>query len=314
MNALVLSLLIGGAVFTVLMLLWGGRRYLNHNVQRLRQMLGMETGIQAVVADAAQAQTYDADFRAHLLLQRFNIAHTLQNARDLQQRLQILLAVGAGLLALLFNLPLLMVGAVGGLAYWIPQQLARNTWRKAKDQTEADLLPLVTDLRSLTQFTANPTEAIEEAETNLRISGSEILAEDLQRTLMDVRRHGDQGWHLAEGRAHALSATLATLYFSLGRLKQTGGTRFAQTFDRAGDNLIDIIGIRMRINSRVQSGKSTMNMIVIVLALIMANMLSDPVMRDIYTTPLGQLVLAGSVLVMGFGYWYIQRMLEKAMV
>jgi Flp pilus assembly protein TadB len=314
MSAFILSLLSGGATFTALLLVVGQRRYLNDNVQRLRRMLGLETGIREAVTAATQAQTYDADYRAHLLLRRFNIAHTLENARAVQRRLQLLLALGAGLLGVLFDLPLLMTGAVGLLVYWIPQQVAQNTWRRARSAAEEELIALVTDLRSLTQFTANPLEALEEAEANLRVADSEILADELQQTLLDVRRHGDRGWRIAEERAHALSSTLAMLYFSLGRLKQTGGTRFAETFDRTGDTLIDILGIRMRINSQAQSGKSTMNVIAIVLALILASMLSDPVMRAAYTTPLGQLILAGSVLLMGLGYWYIHRMIEKVML
>jgi hypothetical protein len=314
MSAFILSLLIGGATFTALLLGLGQRRYLNANVQRLRQLLGLESGIQAAVAAATQAQTYDADYRAHLLLQRFHLAHTLENARAVQRRLQYLLAAGAALLGVLFDLPLLMTGAVGVLAYWIPPQLAQHTWRRAKQQVEEQLLALVTDLRSLTQFTANPRAALEEAEANLRVADGELLADDLQRTLMDVRRHGDRGWRMAEERAQALSPTLAMLYFSLGRLKQTGGTRFAATFDRTGDTLIEILGIRMRINSQAQSGKSTMNVIGGVLALILASMLSDPLMRTAYTTPLGQLLLAGSVLLMGFGYWYIHRQIEKVML
>ncbi len=314
MSAFTLALLVGGAVFTVLVLLWGNRRYLNDNVQRLRQLLGMETGIQQAVADATRAQTYDAHYRAHLWLRRFNIAPTLENARQVQRRLQVLLAIGGCCLGLLFNLPLPLTAAVALLVYWIPQQLAQNTWRQAKNQVEEDLLSLVTDLRSLTQFTANPLEALEEAEANLRVSDCELLAAELQRTLLDVRRHGDRGWRMAEERAQALSSTLAMLYFTLGRLKQTGGTRFAETFETLGDTLIDILGIRLRINSQAQSGKSTMNMIAIVLALIFGSMLSDPLMREAYTTPLGQALLAGSVLLMGFGYWYIHRLLEKVML
>jgi hypothetical protein len=200
------------------------------------------------------------------------------------------------------------------LVYWLPNQLAHSTWRKAQDQVDEDLLMLITDIGSLVQFTANPLEALEEAEQTLRVSDSQLLADELQRTLLDVRRHGDRGWAVAEERVQSLSTTLAMLYFTLGRLKQTGGARFGENFKLTADNLIEIQGVRTQINGQAQSAKSTMNMIAIVLALIFANMLSNPTMQPAYVSPIGQFILAGSVLLMGFGYWYIHRRIEKVML
>jgi hypothetical protein len=311
MTAFMLSLLIGGATFTSLFLVWGKRRYLNDNVKRLRQALGMETAILEQAEEAAHAQVYNAAYRAHLLLERYNIAHTLDNAPVIKQRMQLVLAAAACLFALAFELPVPLTATVTLVVYWLPHQLAHSTWRKAKDQVDEDLLLLITDIGSLVQLSANPLEALEEAEETLRMADSQLLADELRRTIMDVRRLGQRGWGLAEERTEQLSTTLSTIYFTLARLKQTGGARFGENFQLIADNLIDIQSVRSLVNSQAQSAKSTMNMITIVLALIFFNMLSDPTMRQAYTTPIGQFTLAGSVLMMGFGYWYSFQRIEK---
>jgi hypothetical protein len=313
MTAFTLSLLFGGATFSTLFVSGlGARRRLNSNVRRLRQMLGMDSDILAQAAATAQAKTYNAAYQAHLLLERFNIGHTLDTALEVKQRLQIVLAAAAFLISLGFDLPFPLALAATVVVYWVPNQLAKSTWRKAQDQVAEDLLMLITDIGSLVQFTANPLEALVEAEQTLRLTDNQLLADELQRTIMDVRRYGDRGWVRAEERVQTLSSTLAMLYFTLRRLKQTGGVRFGENFKLTADNLIEIQGVRTQINSRTQSARSTMNMIAIILALIFANMLSSATMRQAYMSPVGQLTLAGSVLLMGFGYWYIFRRIEKA--
>lgn len=54
-----------------------------------------------------------------------------------------------------------------------------------------------------------------------------------------------------------------------------------------------------------------MIIVCIVLGLIFANLLSHDAMRSAHTTPLGQLILAGSVLLMAVGYWVINKRVEK---
>jgi len=309
LTAFPLALLGGLGTAGALLLAFPATRRLPQKRQ-LARLLGTET---ARVTPAPEQ--YGAVFKAYLLLKRlegFGLVQVRPGAELAQlRRFQVASAVILALLAVVLRLPVAIVPVLALGGYLLPRQLANGAWSRTRMLVDEQLLTLVAEMAAAVNFTTDPVEIVRRAEVSLRGAGHEFLADELQRTLAEVHQRGAEAWQTAEQRAETLSATLATLYFILRRLKQTGGAGFSAPFQTAATNLTEIIATRQIVRSKAESGKSTMYMITGVFVLIVGTMLFNPILRPAYTSPLGQLVVGVSVTVMAFGYWYIMRKIDE---
>lgn len=309
MNAFIVALIVGGGVTAGLVLLLPYRERLSHS-----RLATLVDGATSTEAPPPNFGAFDAEFRAHLLLSKLRWLGLQPEAGRESAQLRTLCWSSALLLALVglvTQLPLLVIPILAAIGYWLPGQLARTEWARLRLSVDGDLLTLIGDLSGMVNFTTDPVEILNKVALNQAAGGQNFLAQELQRTSNAVRLHGQGAWEEAEKRATALSPTLAMIYFILRRLKQTGGTEFARAFRLTADNLTEIISTRQLIQSKAQAAKSTMYLIAGIFAFILLQMLWNPTMRQTYTSPLGQLILAGCLGVMGVGFGYIFHHVEE---
>ena len=311
LTAFSLALLCGLALVAVLALLFpASQQFTSRQKRQLARLLGTE---KAPVTSTPEQ--YGDVFHAYLFLKQMEGwgLVKVRPGEELAQLhyFQVASAVILGLLALVLRLPLLLVPVLAVVGYWLPQQLANNAWSRMRSKVDEQLLTLVGEMAATVNFTTDPVEILRRAEVSLRGAGQEFLADELQRTLMEVHQQGLEAWEIAEKRAETLSTTLSTLYFILRRMKQAGGASFSAPFQTAAANLTEIIATRQIVRTKAEAGKSTMYMITGVFVVIIGMMLSNPLLRPAYTQMQGQLLVGGCVLAMAFGYGYIMHKIDE---
>jgi|GEM_PF-1621671 len=314
LSAFMVALIVGGGSAALVALLLPHRLRLTHTQARLDTLIGSGPGEGNAVNASYDFDTFEAEFQAHLWLSKLGwLGLRPEPGREVAQ-LRVVrwsAALVLVLLGIITQLPPLLWPVLAGIGYWLPGLLAASAWSKLRLSVDSALLTLIGDLSSLVHFTTDPVEILQKAALNQAATGQTFLATELQRTANAVKLQGQCAWEAAEQRAYALKPTLAMVYFILRRLKQTGGVEFAKAFQLTADNLTELISTRQLIQAKAKSANSSMYTIAGIFALIILQMLWNPLLREAYLSPLGQLILALCLGMMAFGFWYILRKIER---
>ncbi|MBN1888874.1 MAG: hypothetical protein JW850_12845 [Thermoflexales bacterium] len=253
------------------------------------------------------------EFKASLLLRRLHIRVQVGEEVRTIGMIRIVLAIAGAGIALVFGLPLVVLAALGGVIWFGVGLLLDAQVGSVKASIEKSTAKVFSDVAALAMINADASTILERTSTNLRAAGDRYLAPELERVERDLRLRGRQALLDAEARVQNISPSLALFFFILRRLQETGGAQFSSAFQSAANNLGAIMSVRQKIQAKADGAHGTIRIIVGAFIFVFAQMFLNPLMRQTYTSLPAQMMLAGCIGAMAFGYWFISGQIEEVL-
>ena len=113
--------------------------------------------------------------------------------------------------------------------------------------------------------------------------------------------------------ANQISPLLGLTVYQIRRLAETGGAGAAKAFATTAEELSAILEARAVASSKAEGARQAVLTMLVIMAVILGIMLSSPTIRQGYNDPTAQLVAAGALAVMGFGYVTLNGMIAEAL-
>jgi len=218
-----------------------------------------------------------------------------------------------GALLILLGVGLPAVPALGGagLSYILADEFLKGRTHKARLAIEQELPTFVSRLGGMLLVTSSPRLAVEET-VNTLIEG-QPLRTWLERLLAGWSTAGEPFLTEAHLEANAISPLLGLTVYQIRRLAETGGAGFTRAFATVAEELSAILDARAVAASKAEGARSAVLTMLAIMAVILGLMLSSPAIRQGYADATAQLVAAGALGVMAFGYAYLNSMIAEAL-
>ncbi len=219
--------------------------------------------------------------------------------------------LGALLLLLVLGMPL--VPAIGGaaLAYILADEFLRGKTRKARIAIEGELPTFVSRLGGMLLVTSSPRAAVEEVTATL-LPGRPLRTW-MDRLLAGWSSQGEPFLANAHLEGNRISPLLGLTVYQIRRLAETGGAGFTKAFATTAEELSAILEARAVAGSKAEGARQAVLTMLAIMAVILGIMLSSPVIRSGYADPTAQLIAAGALGVMAFGYTQLNGMIADAL-
>jgi hypothetical protein len=218
---------------------------------------------------------------------------------------------GAMLLLLLAGMPLAPALGGGALAYVLADEFLKGGPRKARLAIEQELPTFVSRLGGMLLVTGSPRAAVEEITATL-IEGKPLRTW-LERLLAGWQAQGEAFLAQAHLEANQISPLLGLTVYQIRRLAETGGAGAAKAFATTAEELSAILEARAVAGAKAEGARQAVLTMLVIMAVILGIMLSSPTIRQGYNDPTAQLVAAGALAVMGFGYVTLNGMIADAL-
>jgi hypothetical protein len=199
----------------------------------------------------------------------------------------------------------------GALAYVLADEFLKGGPRKARLAIEQELPTFVSRLGGMLLVTGSPRAAVEEITATL-IEGKPLRTW-LERLLAGWQAQGEAFLAQAHLEANQISPLLGLTVYQIRRLAETGGAGAAKAFATTAEELSAILEARAVASSKAEGARQAVLTMLVIMAVILGIMLSSPTIRHGYTDPTAQLVAAGALAVMGFGYITLNGMIAEAL-
>jgi hypothetical protein len=202
-----------------------------------------------------------------------------------------------------------LIGFAGG---WIlVGGLINGAWAQVKQDIEREIPLFLTGLSSTVQVTPNVLQAVEDELRTLQPGGA------LQTWLQDefLPRSQREGFEALDGltrEAFELSSSLGIVVFLLGRLWKTGGKQWENAFEMASHNLEGVLDARVLGQANGKSDKGSVQLIAGITTFVMILILRNEALASTVQQPVVQLVYGGIILLMLFGWGFMNRLIDEA--
>jgi len=222
-------------------------------------------------------------------------------------------AVVLGVLLVLLVLGLPIVPALGGagLSYILADEFLKGRTHKARLAIEQELPTFVSRLGGMLLVTSSPRLAVEET-VNTLIEGKPLRTW-MERLLAGWSASGEPFLAQAHLEANQISPLLGLTVYQIRRLAETGGAGFTRAFATVAEELSAILEARAVAASKAEGARSAVLTMLAIMAVILGLMLSSPAIRQGYADATAQLIAAGALAVMAFGYAYLNGMIAEAL-
>jgi hypothetical protein len=214
-------------------------------------------------------------------------------------------------LLLVAGMPIAPALGGGALAYVLADEFLKGGPRKARLAIEQELPTFVSRLGGMLLVTGSPRAAVEEITATL-IEG-QPLRTWLERLLAGWQAQGEAFLAHAHLEANQISPLLGLTVYQIRRLAETGGAGAAKAFATTAEELSAILEARAVAGAKAEGARQAVLTMLVIMAVILGIMLSSPTIRQGYTDPTAQLVAAGALAVMGFGYVTLNGMIAEAL-
>jgi hypothetical protein len=154
------------------------------------------------------------------------------------------LVIGAAVL----NLPPLFWLGGPVIAYFTIKSLVNRKWNKVRSMLEKEIPSYLMNLASMIQLNPNVLRALEDASLSLNPKGG--LKPWIERLVSGIQFHGRKGLEEMQAEAGDISPSLLLLVVEIGRLWETGGTGFTQSFQMVSENLAGIMEGRSKASAK----------------------------------------------------------------
>jgi hypothetical protein len=159
--------------------------------------------------------------------------------------------------------------------------------------------------------TGSPRAAVEEITATL-LEGRPLRTW-LERLLAGWQAQGEAFLAQAHLEANQISPLLGLTVYQIRRLAETGGAGATKAFATTAEELSAILEARAVAGSKAAGARQSVLTMLVIMAVILGIMLASPTIRQGYTDPTAQLVAAGALAVMGFGYVTLNSMIAEAL-
>ena len=203
--------------------------------------------------------------------------------------------------------------AVGGaaLAYVLADEFLKGRPRKVRLAIEQELPTFVSRLGGMLLVTAAPRTAVEEVTATL-LEGRPLRIW-LERLLAGWQARGEAFLVTAHLEANGISPLLGLTVYQVRRLAETGSAGAARAFGTTAEELSAILEARAVAGAKAEAARQAVLTMLVIMAVILGIMLASPTIRQGYADPTAQLVAAGALAVMGFGYLTLNGMIADAL-
>jgi Flp pilus assembly protein TadB len=213
-------------------------------------------------------------------------------------------------LAAIFHLPpiLWMIGPAVG--YFVINTLIKHNWDRLCRRIEREIPAYLVNLASMIQLNANLIQDLEDACLSLDPKGG--LKSWIVRLASTLQARGKQGLEEMQQEAQAISPSLLLLVVEVGRMWETGGSGYAQSFQLISENLGSILDSRNKAYAKADGAWGTIRLIVLALggAIVMA--FSSSGSRELFRTPAIQLAMLAAIGWATFGFTVIADLIRES--
>jgi hypothetical protein len=303
----VIGAVIGGLLIYMLGQLISEKLFKQKSSKRVKDLMG--------VKDLKKPKVKPTDFGS----EEFKIRLAFQKyGMDVYKRELVAANIGRLVLGLvlvsvlrfvfLFPLATSMVGFVCALLVF--NSLIEQSWKKLRNEIEKEIPIFLSGFTSTIQVNPNVLQAVEEEAAVLAIDSS------LKRWLIDrfVRLGQDKGVaaldELTE-EAFRVSNSLGIMIFLIGRLWKTGGMEWKRSFALAASNLEGVMEARMFGIAAGSAAKNSVLAIAMVTGALILVMARNPLLSKSLDNPVVQIVYAIAIIMMVFGYGFMDDMVDN---
>ena len=225
--------------------------------------------------------------------------------------LYLLAVAGVAGVLLLAGMPLAPALGGGALAYVLADEFLKGGPRKARLAIEQELPTFVSRLGGMLLVTGSPRAAVEEITATL-LEGRPLRTW-LERLLSGWQAQGEAFLAQAHLEANQISPLLGLTVYQIRRLAETGGAGATKAFATTAEELSAILEARAVAGSKAEGARQSVLTMLVIMAVILGIMLASPTIRQGYRDPTAQLIAAGALAIMGFGYVTLNDMIAEAL-
>ena len=220
------------------------------------------------------------------------------------------LGLGLAIGAAVFGLPPLFWLGGPAIAYFAVNSLVNSKWNKVRMAMEKEIPSFLMNLSSMIQINPNVLQVLEDASLSLNPKGQ--LKPWIERLVSSIQSHGRKGLEEMQAEAGDLSPSLLLVVVEIGRLWETGGQGYSQSFQMVSENLAGILEGRSKAFSKADGAWGTIRVIVLALggAILMA--FSTPGSSTLFRTPGAQIAIAVAIAWSVFGFSYIGDLIRES--
>ena len=221
-----------------------------------------------------------------------------------------ILGLGLAFGAAALDLPPLFWLGGPAIAYFAVNNLVNSKWNKVRTSMEKEIPSYLMNLSSVIQLNPNVVQALEDASLSLNPQGR--LKSWIEQLVHSLQSSGRKGLDEIQAEAGEISPSLLLLVVEIGRLWETGGQGYVQSFQMVSENMAGILEARMRAFSKADGAWGTIRVIVLALggAILMA--FSTPGSSALFRTPTAQIAILVGVAWAVFGFSFISDLIRES--
>lgn len=215
----------------------------------------------------------------------------------------------AAIIAVLGFPPLFWLGGLA-VAYFAINGLVNSKWNKVRMAMEKEIPSFLMNLSSVIQLNSNVIQALEDASLSLNPNGT--LKPWIGRLVHALQSNGKKGLDEMQAEAGAISSSLLLLVVEIGRLWETGGAGYVQSFQMVSENLAGILEGRSKAFSKADGAWGTIRVIVLALGGAIFLAFSSPGSGALFRTPFAQIAIIAALAWAAFGWSYIGDLIRES--
>jgi hypothetical protein len=235
---------------------------------------------------------------------------------DVSGKERFILYISSGLvgfalsgIAAIFHLPPIFWLGGSVVGYFVINSLINHNWDRWCRRLEKEIPAYLVNLASMIQLNANLIQDLEDACLSLDLKGG--LRPWIQRLASNLQASGRKGLEEMQQEAQAISPSLLLLAVEVGRMWETGGMGYTQSFQLISENLGSILDSRSKAYAKEDGAWGTIRLIFLALggAIVMA--FSSDGSRELFRTPSIQLAMLVAVAWAAFGFSVIADLIRE---
>lgn len=209
-----------------------------------------------------------------------------------------------------FGMPPLFWLAGPAVAYFGVNGMVNGKWNKMRMAMEKEIPSFLMNLSSVIQLNPNVIQALEDASLSLNPKGH--LKPWIDRLVHALQSRGKKGMDEMLAEAGDISSSLLLVVVEIGRLWETGGQGYAQSFQMVSENLAGILEGRSKAFSKADGAWGTIRVIVLALGGAIFLAFSTPGSSALFRTLAAQIAIVVAVAWAGFGFTYIGDLIRES--
>jgi hypothetical protein len=216
------------------------------------------------------------------------------------------LAIGAAILRMP---PLFWLGGPA-ISYFGVNGLVNSKWNKVRMAMEKEIPSFLMNLSSVIQLNPNVIQALEDASLSLNPKGQ--LKPWIDRLVHGIQSRGKKGLDEMQAEAADISSSLLLVVVEIGRLWETGGQGYAQSFQMVSENMAGILEGRSKAFSKADGAWGTIRVIVLALGGAIFLAFSTPGSSALFRTLTAQIAILVAIAWAAFGFTYIGDLIRES--